>query len=121
MKNFTIILINCCLFLFSHIPNEVIYAKASRTFANAHMTKRAQNESPAFIRFQKDDRIPLNIFFSEYKQTFDLNQQNSFKKTSLHSDALGQTHHRYHQYYKDIQVAGAEFILDEVRNRFIIE
>jgi Zn-dependent metalloprotease len=69
--------------------------------------------SPAAIRFKAGNRPTASSFFEEYRQFFLLPGDNQLRLWNTLSDQLGQTHYRFNQYYKGIQVLGGQYILHE--------
>ena len=71
------------------------------------------------IKFIQGKSIPLESFFREYSNTFNLSKDNEIKSFQVSKDNLGQTHHRYKQYYKGIELAEVQYILHEKNGQVI--
>ena len=90
-------------------------AKEQTPFAHAWIRLDEQRHSPAEIRFQPGKGIPVNSFWSAYKQAFSLSDDNNFVLLRSMTDELGQKHYRYLQFYKGVEISGVQFILHEKR------
>lgn len=87
-------------------------------FNRATINFDAKSNTPYEIRFSKDYEIEKEIFWQGYKNYFGLNNDYSFLLHSTFEDNIGQRHYRYNQYYKGIEIAGAQFILHE-KSQFV--
>ena len=86
---------------------------ANSVFKNSAILNNPLTKSPSNIRIKDGDKIPLKTFFSEYKKTFGLSDDNEIRPYKASTDKLGQTHHRYKQYYKGVELAEVQLILNE--------
>lgn len=87
--------------------------QASRLFNDAHISMDKEGNAPVEIRFQGGKQVALASFFEIYKQAFNLSEDNELHDFRIHTDKLGQTHHRCKQYYKGVEVAEAQYLLHE--------
>jgi Zn-dependent metalloprotease len=111
MKTFLTIFI---LFVFS-VTNFQISGqnKSSSIFKDATLILDHKTNSPKDIRFKEGNYISLNSFFDQYRNEFNLSNDNELRSFRVLTDKLGQTHLRYKQYYKGIELAEVQFILHE--------
>jgi Zn-dependent metalloprotease len=84
-----------------------------KSFDRAMIIMDNQSSIPKQIKFSKDNLIPLSSFWYNFKSKFHLSENNEFKSFKTFSDNLGQTHHRYKQYYKSIEIADIQYIIHE--------
>ena len=82
-------------------------------FSRAEIRMDRFGSTPVDIRFSQGRHIPLTDFFAEYKRTLGLSDDVGFRLFNSISDRIGQTHHRYKQYYKGIEVAHVQCVLHE--------
>ena len=68
-----------------------------------------RTESTGFDYFDKN--IAPEILFAKFQNELGLTPFDYFKLTRREGDNIGFTHYRYQQYYKNIKVEGAEYIL----------
>ncbi|MCH7722215.1 MAG: M4 family metallopeptidase [Bacteroidetes bacterium] len=111
MKTFVTIFI---LLVFSLANYEISgQNKSSSAFKDAALILDQKTNSPKDIRFEEGNYTPLNSFFDEYKIAFNWSNDNETRSFRVLTDKLGQTHFRYKQYYKGIELADVQFILHE--------
>jgi len=72
-----------------------------------------QSKIPVEIRFREDNYVPLASFFDNYRQIFNWGPENDARSFRVFTDKLGQTHHRFRQYYNGIEVADIQYLLHE--------
>ena len=82
-------------------------------FKNSRVLINPTTKAPSNIRFSNDSQITLKSFFNEYKKTFGLSDDNEIRSYKVTTDKLGQTHHRYRQYYRGVELAEVQFIIHE--------
>ena len=87
--------------------------KSSSAFNDAVLILDQKTNSPKDIRFKEGNYISLNSFFDEYRNAFSWSNDNEARSFRVLTDKLGQTHLRYKQYYKGIELADVQFILHE--------
>jgi len=111
MKTFLMIFI---LLVFSLANYEISgQNKSSSAFKDAALILDQKTNSPKDIRFEEGNYISLNSFFDEYRNAFNWSNDNEVRSFRVLTDKLGQTHLRYKQYYKGIELADVQFILHE--------
>ena len=86
---------------------------ANLSFSNAMITMDKQGKSPLDIRFRENDGLSVSSFFKAYRQAFHLSDDNEMKSFSVFTDQLKQTHYRFKQYYRGIEVADVQYLLHE--------
>ncbi|MGH7455826.1 MAG: hypothetical protein ACRENG_31005, partial [bacterium] len=69
-------------------------------------------KSPTVIQFAQSKQPTVAAFFQEYKQYFQISDDNQIQAYLSSHNELG-SHHRYIQHYKGIPIIGAEYILHE--------
>jgi Zn-dependent metalloprotease len=67
--------------------------------------------SPGWIRFRPEADVDARSFLSRYAASLQLAQGTEMRPVSEETDELGMTHLRYQQYYRGIEVEGAEFLV----------
>jgi Zn-dependent metalloprotease len=82
-------------------------------FLNSEMKLDESGKMPIAIRFKEGENLRINNFFEEYRKTFSLPDETEMRLYRSFSDEFSQTHHRYNQYYKGVQIVGAQYILHE--------
>ena len=106
-----------CIFILFLLPLEINAQKRkpsfSNYFTNANVIRVSNSQIPIDIKFKKGIQPALNSFFTEFNKTFSLTNDDDFKLVRKSKDKLGETHYRYNQYYKGIEVVGAQYILHE--------
>jgi len=81
-------------------------------FYNAQIKMDNHGQSPSSVRFQDGDQPTVTSFFKEYRKAFDLSGENDMREARISKDVIG-NHYRFNQYYKGIEIIGAQFILHE--------
>jgi len=69
-------------------------------------------KSPTIIKFAQGQQPTVAAFFQEYKQYFQISEDNQIQAYRSSHNELG-GHHRYIQHYKGVPIIGAEYILHE--------
>ena len=82
-------------------------------FSSATFAMHGKDQSPSEIRFKDGYETTIATFWQSYKNLFNLPANNKFKAFISSTDKLGQTHHRFKQYYKGLEVADMQYILHE--------
>lgn len=85
----------------------------SRYFSDAEIRLDKSGRSPAAIRFEEGNRPIISSFFEEFRKAFPFSENNEMRLWQTLPDKLGQIHYRFNQYYKGIEVLGAQYILHE--------
>ena len=82
-------------------------------FDRANVLTDKNKTLPKEVKFSKEDPVSLQSFWSDFKKKFSLSDNNEFTVFKTFYDNLGQTHHRYKQYYKGVEIADRQYILHE--------
>ncbi len=118
MKNkqgfFCLCAVLCVLLFFTEILAQSHTDPALTNIFNKAMIRmdNALNV-PLEIRFRTGESINVNTFFDHYRQAFAWGKDNQARKFRSFSDELGQTHYRFKQYYKDVELAEVQYLLHE--------
>ncbi|UVJ41802.1 hypothetical protein NVV94_13865 [Pseudomonas sp. LS1212] len=67
--------------------------------------------SPGWIRFRPEAQVDARSFMSRYGSSLQLAEGTKMRPVSEQTDELGMTHLRYQQYYRGIEVEGAQFLV----------
>ena len=65
------------------------------------------------LNFDEGDKPTIKSFFSIYRNTYNLSSENEIIEICSNTDKLGHTHHRYKQYYKNLEIADLQFLVHE--------
>ena len=87
--------------------------KLGNDFGEAEIVFDKDGLSPVEIRFQEGASVTKTDFFEKYKIFFGLSGDYEFVQVQQLTDQLGQTHYRFNQFYKGIEVLNAQLILHE--------
>ena len=111
----------CALILFSVLVSaqESPVNLSNSVFKDAQVIFDKNGEGTKYIKFTQGNGISLESFFREYSRAFNWSDDNEAKPFRVTKDNIGQTHHRYKQYYKGIELADVEFILHEKNGNII--
>jgi len=121
-KSFYVAILCISLFAFglSGIQAQELNKQISKTaFKDARLVFEKAGEAAIDIQFKNNNAIPIESFFSEYSNAFNLSSDNEVKSFQVTKDNLGQTHHRYKQYYKEFELAEVQYILHEKNGQVI--
>lgn len=106
MNNYKITLaLAVCLFGAHIAPAQL----ANRQLATIALPTSKQG----WVNFRDDVALEPATVFSNYKEAFNLGENDEMKPVKSHTDALGYNHYRFEQYYKGILVYGGEYILHQ--------
>ena len=109
--------INVCILLLLLIPALIFsqknFQKYSQYISQAILAFDENKQLPTSIRFEENQQPTVDLFFNEFNNHFSLGSDYEFLSVQVFIDKLGQIHHRYNQYYKGIQIIGAQYILHE--------
>ena len=114
VKSFYAVVLSISLFAFSlsEIQAQELNKQISKTaFKDARLVFDKTGEAAIDIQLKNNNTIPIESFFGEYGKAFNLSNDNEIKSFQVTKDNLGQTHHRYKQYYKGIELAEVQYIL----------
>ncbi|MCC6815035.1 MAG: M4 family metallopeptidase [Saprospiraceae bacterium] len=75
--------------------------------------------SKSSFRIVDDYSVSAMDFFINHSDAFGLLEHSSMKLTRINSENNGLKHYRFKQYYKDIEVYGADYILHEKNNQLL--
>lgn len=78
---------------------------------NAQLNMKKQG-NPQTLKFEEGNQPTVSSFFDDYKQAFPMSNEIEMKEYKVSTDKIG-THHRYNQYYKGIEILGAQYVLHE--------
>jgi Zn-dependent metalloprotease len=67
--------------------------------------------SPGWIKFRPEANVDARSFMSRYAASLQLSEGSEMRAVSEETDELGVQHLRYQQYYRGIEVEGAEFLV----------
>jgi Zn-dependent metalloprotease len=98
------------LFIFAQ---QNLRANSDNIFRDATIRMDKQGKAPLEIRFKEGKQVSVASFSDAYKQKFNLSEDNEFKPFKVFSDQLGQTHHRFKQYYKGLELAEVQYLVHE--------
>jgi len=87
--------------------------KMHNDFSKAEIILAEDGLSPVEIRFSEYASVTKENFFSQYKSFFGLSQDYEFVQVQELSDKPGQTHYRFSEFYKGLEVINAQLILHE--------
>ena len=105
------ILVACTFFLLFQTARAQTDS-SSRDFWNDTTRKIATPSSnEKWIDFRVDAKINATNFFKDYGAALRLSKSDDMRLYKIEKDNLGFTHYRFMQYYKNIRIAGAEYIL----------
>jgi bacillolysin len=94
-------------------------AQVSTDSLNGELRKIAKPESTStFIKFKEDATVNPVTIFNELKQAFNLGNDDQMRIFKTEDDELGFTHRRYQQYYKNVKVEDAIFIVHTNKDGF---
>jgi len=88
--------------------------KTSRFFSIAKINLDDNGVSPVEIRLDQNRDITLSSFWELYRSTFPLSDENRIELFKDHTDQYGQTHNRYKQTYKDIEISAVQYLVHEI-------
>lgn len=104
------------LFALIAISVTTVHAQQSSLYSNDSLSPKlleiAKPESkPNWIKFKEGISITPTTVFTKYKDAFNLRDNDKMALFKTEKDNLGFTHYRYQQYYKNIKVEGATYIV----------
>ena len=77
------------------------------------VTRNQTKRLPEVMKLSRDTKPTVNNFFSEFRTKFGMNQNNEFRAVRLSTSRDGHVHHRFRQFFKGIEIIGAQYILHE--------
>jgi len=66
---------------------------------------------PGWMRFRANANVDPATFFDRYSRLLELSPDTRMRLVSTSPDAGGETHYRFQQYFRDVEVEGAEYII----------
>ena len=87
--------------------------KSRNAFGEAEIIFDKDGISPVDIRFTEAASVTKKDFFEKYKHFFNLNDDYEFVQVQELTDQLGQSHYRFNEFYKGVEVLNAQLILHE--------
>jgi Zn-dependent metalloprotease len=105
--------ITILLFSIFIFPQPTLRANPDNIFRDATIRMDKQGKVPLEIRFKEGSQVPVASFFNEYKMKFGVSEDNELKPLRVFTDRLGQTHHRFKQYYKGLELAEVQYLVHE--------
>jgi len=99
--------------MLSSLSAQSLKNRAGTIFQQASVRLDKNQTSPVEIRFQDDQNISVSSFFEQYRTAFSWSNENEAILYKQLNDNLGQTHHRYKQYYKGIELAEVQYLVHE--------
>jgi Zn-dependent metalloprotease len=100
-------------FSLSIFPPQNLEANSDNIFQGATIKMDKNGGVPVEIRFKGDQQISVASFFDAYKQNFNISEDNEFKSFRVFTDQLGDTHYRFKQYYKGLELAEVQYLVHE--------
>jgi Zn-dependent metalloprotease len=100
-------------FSFFVFPQQTLGANSYDIFRDAAIKMDKQGKVPVEIRFKEGRQISVASFFDEYKKKYKVSEDNQFKSFKVFTDQIGQTHHRFKQYYKGLELAEVQYLVHE--------
>ncbi len=118
MKKLSSLIFSFLLFALLLLPTGEIIPQASTYFSQAKISYEKNGTSPYEIRFLDNAQVKKESFFNYYKEFFNLDDNYEFSVVKEFTDNIGQTHYRFNQYYKGIELLETQFVLHE-KNGYI--
>ena len=97
---------NYLKFLF---PAIFIFSFSTAQNALIDLAKPTLNNN--WWRFNESANVSPENFFEKYGPSLNLDESNEMILLEKKEDDLGMTHERYAQYFEDVKVEGAQFLL----------
>ncbi len=97
------------LIICSCITSMMAQTKGQKTLSDYIQSE----ELKGWINFTDDNPINATSIFDTYKSEFGLSADDEMRITKTETDNLGFTHFRYQQYYKNLKVMYAEYIVHQ--------
>jgi len=82
-------------------------------FQQASVRIDENQKSPVEVRFNEDQQVSVNEFFKQYRKAFSWSEDTEAIIFREINDDIGQTHHRFKQYYKGIELAEVQYLVHE--------
>ena len=82
-------------------------------FSGARIILDRQTDLPKDIVLKEGSGFTVESFFQAYRSAYHLSPENQLSEFRSFTDRLGQTHRRFKQYYKGLELAEVQFLLHE--------
>jgi len=102
-----------CFILNYSLNAQRLNKRTGTIFQNASIQMDESLKSPVEIRFQDMQKVTITTFFEQYRKVFAWSEDNEAILFREMRDELDQTHYRYKQHYKGIEVADVQYLLHE--------
>jgi Zn-dependent metalloprotease len=99
--------------IFNSLSAENLHNISGTIFQGAKIQVDDNQNTPLEIRLKQDKRISITAFFDQYKKAFNWSEDNDAVSIREIRDDLGQTHHRFKQRYKGIELADVQYLVHE--------
>lgn len=95
--------------LFFSGTSLIAQEQALKTFVKANSTEN-------FISYKTNNPLTAELLVKRYKTDLGLSNNDELHVLKKENDALGFTHYRYQQFYKGVEVFGAQYLIHEKNN-----
>ena len=114
-KNCFVFIIILCSLLFIHFSLFISFGYAQKLMVQNESLLQISEPSVelGLIHLKKESRINPETIFSEHKSAFGINKDCEMHLKRTSTDLIGNKHYRFQQYYKNILVESAEYIVHE--------
>ncbi|MFI5149950.1 MAG: hypothetical protein ACHQRM_09475 [Bacteroidia bacterium] len=104
------------------VPAQIKYSgdEADKLFKGSTLIIIAKSARvPTFIQMGETSNYQISEFNTITRSLLHLGEFDELKEAKKGKDYLGFVHHHFNQYYKDIPVEGAEYVMHEKNSRII--
>lgn len=95
----------------------LLYVLFTQPFFAQQLEQLATETAPGWYTFKSNINLSTDQFLNMAVEVFNLGSNHQFTITKVQTDELGFTHTRLQQYYKGVQIEGADLILHERNSR----
>lgn len=88
-------------------------AFAQSLFSKADIQMDNVNHVPSVMRFGSDSHVTAAEFWGAFRSAYAISNDVKMVLQDSSTDEFGQTHYRYVQYYKDVEIADYQYLLHE--------
>jgi Zn-dependent metalloprotease len=107
------IVVSILIFMLSIASGQTQIKRLGTIFQRAYIKIDENQDAPIEVRFEEKQKVSIITFFEQYKKAFDWSDNNEARSFKAFTDKLGQTHQRFKQYYKGVELAEAQYLLHE--------
>ena len=107
------IVVSILIFMLSIASGQTQIKRSGTIFQQASVRIDENQDAPIEVRFEENQKVSVITFFEQYRQAFNWSDNNEARSFKTFTDKLGQTHHRFKQYYKGVELAEAQYLLHE--------